>query len=524
MVISGCWFAFLLVVPLVSGMSRTEACAFVVPRLLKMPTSSCHRGECIVTRYTGTFPLHVHRPRLTCDEAVGMAYAVFAEAATCDEQPGKRRRVGTFPLEPLLETMGSVIVPGLKDFLFRGVLSEDLVLAMGAVDAGLMREASSWTRFKRVDQTRLRTASEPVVELITQIFENALIRVESMDTHAHSLGPIASFYFDLAALTQDEWDCTRVERLIQQLAVEGNIRYRARHAHEFQQPLLPATAPTASSVVSVSQAVTAMKALMAGPTATNRHRPSVDALIEFITRRQVMDEVSMTFLRDQISDDLCSDTMRLIDAVVRLFPSPIGAKQDIFKTSMFVMPILRMCRSSTSVLNPSVIVRKIQVMSGSARVNVTLPTDPDEAVEFLTTHPHRWIGSLKGSLEQANMLLGAFLSRADPLVEGPDGNQLKARDAFESDAILTGLGRAVGLVVRMGGSVVGLKFSPELVNLIHCMRLTNESTRTAESIYYFNKGAVDVLGVLGFGVFELDHLHCQFGTMGRENLSVLDLS
>ena len=43
------------------------------------------------------------------------------------------------------------------------------------------------------------------------------------------------------------------------------------------------------------------------------------------------------------------------------------------------------------------------------------------------------------------------------------------------------------------------------------MDLSSESLERAESIYYFNKGAVDLLGVLGFAVFDLFDLENHFG-------------
>lgn len=111
------------------------------------------------------------------------------------------------------------------------------------------------------------------------------------------------------------------------------------------------------------------------------------------------------------------------------------------------------------------------------------------------------------------MLLAAFVAQVGPLVEGADGRWLRPRDEQFSEELLMAFGRAVGLVLRISGSVTDLRFAPRLVALIHSMALADEPLSTAEAIYNFHKGSVDVLGVLGFRVFRARDLHTHFGTI-----------
>ena len=98
---------------------------------------------------------------------------------------------------------------------------------------------------------------------------------------------------------------------------------------------------------------------------------------------------------------------------------------------------------------------------------------------------------------------------AGSLPKGPyltkPGSSLSGRGL--RDGGLAKFGRAVALVLIMNGSVERLSLAPGFVKSLHTMQLEAETLERAEAIHFFNEGAVDVLGGLGFRVLSLTHLH-----------------
>ena len=411
------------------------------------------------------------------------------------------------PVGLLLETMEWAIVPGLKEFLYRGVFPDGLLEGMRDLHSGLMREASSWARFKRLDQKQLRTATKPVFDHIREIFEKALITKASLDAWADTLGPLASFYFDLTALAQDVWNRARVDPIIQQMAVIGDPQYRDRHAAEWHTPLAPLRPMSPSAIVSVSRAISTMKILMTRRV-TPADMPAVAPLIDMITRPRTMNTSSRQLLDDQLMIDICRSPQPFVEAVMSLFGVPGGNNDPVLECSQFVLPILNFCQSFSPVLDASVTLRNMRTTTAPHSFSIMLPVDSRNVIEFFTGSPYIWFGTILGTLERANALLDTFVLQAAPLAAGAGGNRI--RTGLTTDE-LAGFGRAVGLVLRMNGSVERLGFTYRFVNVIHSMDLSSESLETAESIYHFNKGAVDLLGVLGFAVFDFFDLENHFG-------------
>jgi hypothetical protein len=81
---------------------------------------------------------------------------------------------------------------------------------------------------------------------------------------------------------------------------------------------------------------------------------------------------------------------------------------------------------------------------------------------------------------------------------------------FEDTMVL--LGRLLGLVLRMKGSIPNLGLSEDTIRvLISDGPILHEDRDLVEAAYFVKRGAMDALGVLGFRVLSTPTLLAHFG-------------
>ena len=501
-------------------MTPTEGCAFVGAKLNKVWASSCKAKVCTVSSENlKTYPL-VHREAIRCDQALAIASAIFAQASD-EERPLKRRRTET-PFTAVLHTLQSVIVPALQDFLYRGVFAETLIGEMNEVHSWLMREAVSWRRFQQECQPALVPVRAEVMALTEMIFEKALYTVHATHMEAAILGPIANFLFDLLALAPVARTGNRADPLIQQLAVVGSVNYRQRHAGEWYTVAAAAAPESAELFLSVSRSISIFNSFM-DDSRIALERATIEPLIKFLMRKGQGEAATRRLLEDQIRDDLCVSPNRFLNVASRLFPL-----SHRLPFVWFVLPILRLCPAGTGTVIASRQVRKTQDSSGGSfgKLRISIYADP---VCFFRQRCQSWNDEIEGTLELADALLDKFVAQTQPVVYSETGGWLVTRSSGPvlnaawqlsewtgAEGRWAGFGRAVALVLIMNGSVERLTLAPGFVKSLHTMQLEAETLERAEAIHFFNEGAVDVLGVLGFRVLSLTHLHALFGSTCEE--------
>lgn len=518
------WIYFLVLARVANGMTKSEACGFVGAKLMKVTGSFCLANKCNANGPGTQVKMFEHHANLSCESAIGMAKAVLAELAGT-EQPNKRRRMEPFSVDTVVATLETVIVPSLEQFLYRGVFHEELVGAMADVHGSLMRGAAVWTTFRREGQMRLVGASRRIETLTADIFRKALYTVDTHAVLSHTLGPIANFFFDLCSVTQKCHPRSDVQPLMQTMAVHGSVTYRARHAEEWNEYSSPHASESPVWALNVSTAIATLhKAIALRVVVPQSVRARIEPLFEFLTGKVTASPTTTRLMEDQVRTDLCRPPDRLALGVLIQFPSPFNTKQQRLQTSAVLIPLLRLCRSVAPVFSASMLLGKTHLQHYRESSNVTLPDDPMLASIFFARPAILWVGTVTGSVARANEMLDDFVAKRSPLVATENGPRLIFRpermprgfgdlgNSFQE--IVVQFGRAVALVLRMNGSVARLGFTSHFVNLLHGMQLGDEPNETAEAMYYFNRGAVDVLGALGFTVFDLVQLHGHFGTLG----------
>lgn len=524
MVSASCLLALGLLVPTLASMTHSDACGFVAAKLFKYPESSCRAQVCTFDLRRIGVPLRVHRPILSCDDAMAMTKAVFADSPDSKESK-KRKRTELSPFDEILATIDSSILAGLESFLFKDVFAPELMDGMRTVSAGLMREAAVWSRFKRDHQGDLRTATRDVEKLILEIFTKAQYTLATVDRMAESLGPIANFFFDITAFAQRTTGGLGAYAVTQQMAVSGQIGYRVSHAAEWREPLGLVAPGSAAFFISVSQAMSVLaRQMRRGP--NPQEGDGVKPLIDWVTRPREADASTVRLVEDQLRLDFCRAPIAFLAAAMRHFPSPFGSSQERLRMMAFVVPILRLCTDARPVVNESVMLRMMLTEQTLRAANLTLTDEiPDSVSYFLFGSGHSFLGNIRGSAAQVHALIDRFLAEVDPLIESEAGVRLRQRGEIAAEeargfafvpntleVIMANFGKLVAIALRANVSVARFGLPASFVDAIHSMDLTGETIRVAESIYYFNQGAVNVLGVMSFGAFPLADLHARFGT------------
>ena len=160
---------------------------------------------------------------------------------------------------------------------------------------------------------------------------------------------------------------------------------------------------------------------------------------------------------------------------------------------------------------------------------LVLPKDASSSTQMLELAripASVWSRPINGTLEQALAALHAYINGQMPHpLYGPLGdclpspisaNGVRTRSELGSDfdANLRLFGRLMAVVLRLGGSLVSVQLPVLFVALIISVLPDfpyEVPTETVEAAYYIQKGATDVLGVLGFRALTDSRLKDSFG-------------
>jgi hypothetical protein len=183
--------------------------------------------------------------------------------------------------------------------------------------------------------------------------------------------------------------------------------------------------------------------------------------------------------------------------------------------------LLTECRGYVSINETtsfSVNLRRQQLDIGITGVAPTvLPESIIQAPFFFRQHPTEWAKALTGSVHQATALLERMIDIDGSVVDVNGYASLATReqlgDAFEDS--MQALGRAIGVVIRLGGQVASLRFPIHLVDQLQRnlpdSAFQLDSIESLESVYFVRKGLIDVLGPVGLNGYDRSQLLALFG-------------
>lgn len=506
--------------------SESDACAFVGARIGKMIGSECHDGYCQVM---SSRP-NVWRPvegfaRVSCDDAMRAASQITSNVS----HDRKRPRDEDSEMDLVLADFSEEIIPAMEDLLFmKSPVSPAALVAMRRTDAALLnmfgKDSALW---KENLHELLSSALFPRFAVLAQeLAESTLLSFEMISPFLVRMSPMANFVIDIFSMTGERLpDRHWLVRILSTVSTFGEPGYRARYVGEVRTITTAALRVDAGRVVEFSGAISRTVGLARSRRSRDLNATLVEPLVLLMT--ELWNAPSLNnqlatkqMLQHQVQVELCPSLSQFTAKLVRTQPGRGGGLDAIRKLTTGLQ-LLLICRNVNSQLGVSA--RQYR----SIFVNPDRPGDAIvrppgvTATAYLSNDQRIWTELSTRSLGDEESLLDEFVAEADPLTGTGVDRRLKNRAELGSqfEATMRAFGRAVALVIRKGGSVHRLGVSPGVVRLIARHVRVNSVVHPLrkgcrenimEPIYYFNKGAMDVLGVAGFDIIPLTALMNRF--------------
>ena len=513
----------------------SDACNFVMARLYKQTSSIC-------TPTNFCFTSSFDQEPITCARAVELARSIIFNLAASDEHRHKRGRYefsGAAVLEVLLV---SFIVPAAEDVLFRNQpLSDMAIEAMTEVNRVLlieMRDANQFQWGPAGVWLRVSNAMNRLTQIVQELALSRQHRLWSDDMRAASLGPVANFCFDLASF--GGFSCSRASTEVVSIAKSGSIGYR--EAHEFEKRIvsLPVPPVTPQWITNVSRAITSLKRSATRGRPLGGDQRLLESLIDFLIRAPPAEvDTAWSLLTDQVHADLCSQSsVRLVSDIALSVKWSSVSRSSALRAAGIMLVRCRNLEPAvtqqSSITNASLAVRVLMeagpVPQNRGPLNIPDQADHWKIAELASSQADVWTRPPNGTVETAQSILKSFVQGTLPWkpLMGPwrftgpqftwpsplDSNGLRKRaqlkNMFEDTMVL--LGRLLGLVLRMKGSIPNLGLSEDTIRvLISDGPILHEDRDLVEAAYFVKRGAMDALGILGFRVLSTPTLLARFG-------------
>jgi hypothetical protein len=250
------------------------------------------------------------------------------------------------------------------------------------------------------------------------------------------------------------------------------------------------------------------------------------------------DSSAVTLLEDQVAHDLCLEGAAYVLQLVVQVVSPSG--------NFAPMRLYRLCRKYFRVVDPTSAAASSVLVFGAAlgpsyrvkTLHIPSASDPKAVAGFISMSIDSGACFIQGSLDDALILLSQLLhgklpiaprvaapahvssgrisssiDYASPILDGGLNTRAALKKHFEP--VMEWLGRLMGIILRLGGSLAHLEIHNETV-----MLLADEGEfpipdavpyGMVEAAFFVRRGAREVLGYLGFSLLQDADLLERFG-------------
>lgn len=402
--------------------------------------------------------------------------------------------------------LGTVIVSGLEALLFRREpLSAEVVEAMREMDSRLLAHSPE------------ASTASPVVNrtlaLIEEIIESAIIGISTIARVNTELGPVANLYFDLVSVLGERGQF-RFTGTLARIARSGEPRYRPRYSGEQVQAAETAEPISAQWVVATDESIRYC-AETTGLLSMARAQPLISLLTNMMDGMAAHQSVAV-MLESALLTSLCPVLRRFVALLIHAFPRHL-LRRDPTQLFAVLAQLALVCRAQyfDQVVSANRLMDMI-VWRHSLSLPIEL-SDDVSAVAFLTEDLADWMGNIVGDRGSAERLMYRFIAEAGLLVQDARGDTLlpsRASLGEHFEVLLRAYGRAAGILSRVNEkSLSMLHLSPSIVRNLHRVpdKELHVPEQMRESIFYFSKGAADVIGPLAWDVFAPSHLLMIFG-------------